>query len=71
MFSQCVDDALAALTSAQPPHVVVYFAHRPALGCDQSDQQAALTSALESQLMRGGGIVVFHHGGYTCPAKRH
>src|SRR5262245_59240070 len=30
--SQCVDDALAALNGATPPQVVVYFAHRPALG---------------------------------------
>src|SRR3954471_21439991 len=32
--SQCVDDALAALQAAEPPQVVVYFAHRAALGCD-------------------------------------
>jgi hypothetical protein len=67
--SQCVDDALAALNGATPPQVVVYFAHRPALGCDQADRQAALTSAFESQLERGGGIVVFHHGGYTWQGK--
>jgi len=67
--SQCVDDALTALQGGRPPQVVVYFAHRPALGCDKSDQQAALTSALEAQLKRGGGIVVFHHGSYTWPGK--
>jgi len=67
--SQCVDDALAALTSAQPPQVLIYFAHRSALGCNQSDQQAALTTAFEAHLKRGGGIVVFHHGGYTWPGK--
>jgi len=67
--SQCVDDALTALSAAQPPHVVVYFAHRPALGCNQSDQQTALTNALEAQLKRGGGVVVLHHGGYTWPGK--
>lgn len=67
--SQCVDEGLAALNGAAPPHVVVYFAHRPALGCDQSDQQAALTTAFQAQLTRGGGIVVFHHGGYAWPGK--
>ena len=69
VYSQCIDDALAALKSAQPPHVVVYFAHSSAVGCDKSDQQAALTSAFEAQLMRGGGIVVLHHGGYDWPGK--
>jgi len=69
VYSQCIDDALAALKSAAPPHVVVYFAHSSAVGCDQSDQQAALSSAFEAQLMRGGGIVVLHHGGYTWPGK--
>jgi hypothetical protein len=69
VYSQCIDEALTALNSAAPPQVVVYFAHRPALGCDQSAQQTALTSAFESQLMRGGGIVVFHHGGYTWQGK--
>ena len=69
VYSQCVDDALTALNSAQPPQVLIYFAHRSALGCDQSDRQAALTAAFEAHLKRGGGIVVFHHGGYTWPGK--
>jgi hypothetical protein len=67
--SQCVDDALAALTGAAPPDVVVYFAHQAALGCDASDQQPALFSALQAHLVAGGGIVVFHHGSYVAGGK--
>ncbi|HYQ14318.1 MAG TPA: hypothetical protein VEQ58_01120, partial [Polyangiaceae bacterium] len=69
VYSQCVDDALTALKSAAPPDVIVYFAHMAAKGCDASDQQAALTTALEAHLKRGGGIMVLHHGGYTWPGK--
>jgi hypothetical protein len=67
--SQCVDAALAALSGATPPNVVVYFAHQPARGCNASDQQTALTNAFENLLTSGGGIVVFHHGIYLMPGK--
>lgn len=67
--SQCVDGALAVLQSAEPPDVVVYFAHLPARGCDDTAQQSALTAALETHLQRGGGVVVFHHGGYVAEGK--
>lgn len=69
VFSQCVDDALAALASAEPPDVVVYFAHMAALGCDGESQEAALIAAFEAQLARGGGIIVLHHGSYDWPGK--
>jgi hypothetical protein len=67
--SQCVDDALGALSGDTPPDVVVYFAHRSAHGCDNADQQPALTQAFEDHLIAGGGIVVFHHGSYEDAGK--
>ncbi|MFZ4736272.1 MAG: hypothetical protein ACOYM9_10025 [Bradymonadia bacterium] len=67
--SQCIDAALAALGSAEPPDVVVYFAHLPARGCAGQDQQPALTAALERHLTQGRGVVVFHHGLYQMPGK--
>jgi hypothetical protein len=67
--SQCIDAALAALEGAEPPDVVVYFAHLPARGCAGGDQQPALTAALERHLTQGGGVVVFHHGLYQMPGK--
>jgi MYXO-CTERM domain-containing protein len=68
--SQCIDDALAALAGAERPDVVVYFAHRPALGCNASDQEAALVAAFDTYLRAGGGIVVFHHGMFTFAGKQ-
>jgi hypothetical protein len=69
VYSQCVDAALSALGAAAPPDVVIYFAHQAARGCDMSEQQTALTSAFEQHLKRGGGVVVFHHGGYAMGGK--
>lgn len=69
VYSQCIDDALSALTGASPPHVIVYFAHQAAKGCDNSEKQTALTAAFQAHLTRGGGIVVFHHGGYAMGGK--
>lgn len=67
--SQCVDDALTALESDTPPDVVVYFAHRGALGCDGQDRQAQFTADIEQLLIAGGGLVVFHHGIYAWSGK--
>jgi len=68
--SQCVDEALTQLTSSTPPDVVIYFAAHAARGCDGSDQQQALTDALEAHLERGGGVIGFHHGMYAAEGKR-
>lgn len=67
--SQCADDALASLESDTPPDVVIYFAHRAALGCDGSDVQERFTADIEAHLVRGGGFVVFHHGIYAWAGK--
>jgi hypothetical protein len=67
--SQCIDAALSALESATPPDVVVYFAHRAALGCQGAAEQESLTALLEARLQSGGGMVVFHHGLYTAVGK--
>lgn len=63
--SQCADAALAALASATPPDVVLYFAHRAAQHCDGSAAQEQFTALLEQGLRRGQGIVVLHHGWYV------
>jgi hypothetical protein len=67
--SQCVDEALQALTGATPPDVVIYFAHMAARGCSGADQQPALVTAIAARLAAGGGVVVFHHGSYTATGK--
>jgi hypothetical protein len=66
--SDCIDDALELL-DADTVDVMIYFAHRSARACDGTDQQAALTSAMRTLLMAGGGIVVFHHGLYADDGK--
>lgn len=67
--SQCVDDALSVLATPGSVDVVVYFAHLAATGCDGSDRQGELTSAMEAHLQAGGGVVVFHHGIYEAGGK--
>jgi hypothetical protein len=67
--SQCADDALAALAGADPPDVIIYFAHRSAHDCLGGDVQSALTDAVEQHLQRNGGVVVFHHGIYVDAGK--
>jgi hypothetical protein len=67
--SQCVDDALQALTGATPPDVVIYFAHMAARGCGGASQQPALVTAIAARLAAGGGVIVFHHGSYTAAGK--
>jgi hypothetical protein len=67
--SQCVDDALAALADPTTT-TLIYFAHKSAHGCDNSDQQPALTLAVEDFLIQGGGVVVFHHGIYQDAGKQ-
>jgi len=67
--SQCVDDALTLLAEPTDIDVVVYFAHRAARRCDNSDGEVALTAAFTGHLQAGGGIVVFHHGIYTANGK--
>jgi hypothetical protein len=64
--SQCVDDALTLLPTVD---VVVYFAHKSAHACAGADRQPQLTSALEAHLVRGGGVVVYHHGLYVDSGK--
>lgn len=66
--SDCVDDALAAITAGNVD-VIVYFAHRPAFRCAGGDAQVELTAAFETHLQAGGGIVVFHHGLYSWAGK--
>lgn len=63
--SQCADTALAQLASANPPAVVLYFAHRATKRCDGSDAQAEFTQLLRQGLERGMGVVVLHHGWYV------
>lgn len=65
--SQCIDDALVALT--QGVDVLVYFAHLAARGCDNGEQQADFTLAVQQHLEAGGGVVVFHHGIYSAAGK--
>jgi ABC-type cobalt transport system substrate-binding protein len=62
--SQCADAALDTLASANPPDVVLYFAHRAAKRCDGSDAQTKFTQLLKDGLGRGLGVVVLHHGLY-------
>lgn len=68
--SQCVDEALSALAAPGSVDVLIYFAHRAALGCDASDRQAELTGAVADLLASGGGVVVFHHGIYEAAGKQ-
>lgn len=68
--SQCVDEALSALAAPGSVDVLIYFAHRAALGCDASDRQAELTDAVSELLASGGGVVVFHHGIYEAAGKQ-
>ncbi|MES2626558.1 MAG: hypothetical protein V4628_14835 [Pseudomonadota bacterium] len=63
--SQCADDALTALASAERPDVVLYFAHRAALHCDGSAAQPEFTRLIEQGLRDGMGVVVLHHGLYV------
>jgi len=67
--SQCVDEGLTRLESSAVPSVLVYFAHRAARHCAGGDAQAELVSALEAHLLRGGGMVVLHHGLYVAAGK--
>lgn len=67
--SDCIDLALSHLAGPDPPHVVVYFAHRAARGCDGADRQVDLTAALRTHLEAGGGVVLFHHWIYEAPGK--
>jgi hypothetical protein len=67
--SGCVDEALTALSSDSPPNVLIYFAHQPAAFCAGGDAQPALTTAVETHLLAGGGVVVFHHGLYEATGK--
>ncbi|MEZ4448708.1 MAG: hypothetical protein R3B09_04445 [Nannocystaceae bacterium] len=66
--SQCVDQALDLLGD-ENLDAVVYFAHRSARACNNSDAQPALTAAFADFLAGGGGIVVFHHGIYEANGK--
>lgn len=66
--SQCVDQALTLLGGGTID-AVVYFAHRAARACNNSDAQPALTAAFTDFLTAGGGIVVFHHGIYEANGK--
>jgi hypothetical protein len=63
--SLCIDDALAQLTSADKPDVVLYFAHRGAAHCNGDNAQPELTRLLETGLRSGIGLVVLHHGMYV------
>lgn len=67
--SQCVDEALAALAPPSTYDVLIYFAHKPARGCDNMDRQVAFTAGVEALLVGGGGVVVFHHGIYQAAGK--
>lgn len=66
--SQCVDDALTALADPATT-TLIYFAHRSARRCDDSDGQVALTAAVEALLVSGGGVVMYHHGIYQDAGK--
>lgn len=55
-------DATAALEGGSVD-VLVYFAHQTGPG------QPEFTRAVEQHLIRGGGVVVFHHGMYTAGGK--
>jgi hypothetical protein len=66
--SECLDDALTML-AGDGADVVVYFAHLAATACDGSPRQDELTTAMESHLREGGGVVVFHHGIYEAGGK--
>lgn len=63
--SQCIDQAIEALRSQEPPDVLLYFAHRAAITCDGTNAQDILTALLETGLNSGLGIVVLHHGLYV------
>jgi len=63
--SLCIDAALEALTAAEPPDVILYFAHRAATHCDGRDAQPEFTRLLAQGLQQGLGIVVLHHGWYV------
>jgi hypothetical protein len=67
--SQCVDEALAGLAEPGAYTTLIYFAHRSARRCDDSDGQVALTAAVEAFLIAGGGVVMFHHGVYQDAGK--
>ena len=50
--------------------VLIYFAHRiPNTGNDALGRQQAFTTAVESFLGTGGGVIAFHHGSYYAPGK--
>ncbi|MGH9867954.1 MAG: hypothetical protein ACREAA_07315 [Candidatus Polarisedimenticolia bacterium] len=50
--------------------VLIYFAHRiPNNGNDAAGRQQAFTTAVESFLVNGGGVISFHHGSYYAPGK--
>jgi hypothetical protein len=66
--SGCVDDALSAL-DAEEVDVLIYFAHRGATTCAGASAQVELETSVTAHLVRGGGVVVFHHGLYEDPAK--
>lgn len=66
--SACVDSATAALTDGSVD-VLIYFAHRAAMGCMGGSAQAEFDAAVAEHLERGGGVVVFHHGIYTAGGK--
>jgi len=67
--SQCVDDALAGLADPGAYTTLIYFAHKSARRCDDSDGQVALTAAVEAFLIAGGGVVMYHHGIYQDAGK--
>lgn len=50
--------------------VLVYFAHRiPATGGNEQARQDAFDAAVQEHLVRGGGVVSFHHGAYFTAGK--
>jgi hypothetical protein len=50
--------------------VLIYFAHRiPNNGNDPLGRQQAFTTAVQSFLVAGGGVVSFHHGSYYAAGK--
>jgi hypothetical protein len=63
--SLCIDAALDALAAAEPPDVVLYFAHRAATHCNGNEAQADFTRLIEQGLQQGLGVVVLHHGWYV------
>ncbi len=68
-----IEQATAALL--RPHHdplaydVLVYFAHRIPAGPEGGDRQEAFAAAVETFVIRGGGVVSFHHGIYLTPGK--